>query len=72
MIATLIYTAARAGAVASLRLTDFTHDGTQYSLRFMEKRGVQYLAGCADPRTARIYDHRQRWLTRNAVERISI
>jgi integrase/recombinase XerD len=39
VIATLIYTAARAGAVASLRLKDFTHDGTQYALRFAEKGG---------------------------------
>jgi integrase/recombinase XerD len=39
VIATLIYTAARAGAVASLRLKDLTHDGTQYSLRFAEKGG---------------------------------
>ncbi|HEY3740523.1 MAG TPA: hypothetical protein VGL53_11800 [Bryobacteraceae bacterium] len=30
----MIYTAARAGAVASLRLKDLIHDGTQYSLRF--------------------------------------
>ena len=35
----MIYIAARAEAVASLRLTDFTHDGTQYALRFMEKGG---------------------------------
>jgi integrase/recombinase XerD len=39
VIATLIYTAARAGAVASLRLKDMTHDGTQYALRFAEKGG---------------------------------
>jgi site-specific recombinase XerD len=39
VIATLIYTAARAGAVASLRLKDFAHDGTQYALRFAEKGG---------------------------------
>lgn len=37
LIATLIYTTARAGAVASLRLKDFTQDGTQYLLRLMEK-----------------------------------
>lgn len=165
LIATLIYTAARAGAVANLRLKDFTHDGTQYSLRFMEKGGksrsipvrhdlqqllldylevidghaepkdapffrsvagrvgqltsqplrnidvcrmikrrlrtaglpshlspqsfrvatvtdlltqgvsledVQYLAGHADPRTTRLYDRRQKQVTRNTVERISI
>ena len=165
IIATLIYTAARAGAVASLRLKDFAYDGTQYTLRFMEKGGksrsipirhdlqilllaylasfdsqaepkdapffrsvagrtgeltrrpirnidvcrmikrrlrtaelpghlsphsfrvatvtdlltqgvsledVQYLAGHADPRTTRLYDRRQKQVTRNTVERISI
>jgi len=39
LIATLIYTAARAGAVAKLRLKDFEFDGTQFSLRFAEKGG---------------------------------
>ena len=165
IIATLIYTAARAGAVASLRLKDFAWDGTQYALRFLEKGGkarlipvrhdlqtdlvaylegfdwktgpsddpffrsavgragtvsskplrnidicrmvkrrlrdarlpyhlsphsfrvatvtdlltqgvsledVQYLAGHADPRTTGLYDRRQRRVTRNLVERISI
>jgi len=165
IIATLIYTATRAGAVASLRLKDFTSDGMQYSLRFHEKGGksrsipvrhdlqailldylegiawesqlgdapffrsaagrtgeltalpvrnvdicrmvkrrlrdaglpgnlsphsfrvatltdlllqgvpledAQYLAGHADPRTTRLYDRRQRQVTRNTVERISI
>ncbi len=165
IIATLIYTAARAGAVAKLRLKDFTHDGTQYALLFAEKGGkqreipvrhdleryildylaaavsvegvktsplfrtivrrtgkftanamsgtdvwrmvkrrlkfaglpgnicphsfrvatvtdlltqgiplgdVQYLAGHADPRTTRLYDRRQRAVSRNLVERISI
>ena len=33
---------------------------------------VQYLAGHSDPRTTRIYDRRQRKVTRNIVERISI
>jgi integrase/recombinase XerD len=33
---------------------------------------VQYLAGHADPRTTRLYDRRQRSVTRNIVERISI
>lgn len=165
MIATLIYTAARAGAVATLRIKDFQWDGTQYALRFQEKGGksrlipvrhdlqayllayldsfdrrsqpadsplfrsaagrtgqltvlplrnidicrmvkrrlrgaglpthlsphsfrvatvtdlltqgisledVQYLAGHADPRTTRLYDRRQKQVTRNTVERISI
>jgi integrase/recombinase XerD len=33
---------------------------------------VQYLAGHADPRTTRLYDRRQRRVTRNLVEKISI
>ncbi len=33
---------------------------------------VQQLAGHADPRTTRLYDRRQRRITRNIVERISI
>ena len=37
IIATLAYTACRAGAVAKLRLGDFQHDGTQYVLRFQKK-----------------------------------
>ena len=32
----------------------------------------QQLAGHADPRTTRLYDRRQRRVTRNIVERISI
>jgi len=39
LIAVLIYTAARAGAVAKVRLKDFAHDGTQFVLRFAEKGG---------------------------------
>jgi integrase/recombinase XerD len=164
IIAALIYTAARAGAIANLKIRDFVWDGTQYALRFMEKGGksrsipvrhdlqadllaylesfawrsessdaplfrsaigragtltsqplrnidicrmvkrrlrdaelpthlsphsfrvatvtdlltqgvaledVQYLAGHADPRTTRLYDRRQKQVTRNTVERIS-
>ncbi len=33
---------------------------------------VQRLAGHADPRTTRLYDHRQKKITRYIVERISI
>ena len=33
---------------------------------------VQYLAGHADPRTTRLYDRRQRQVTRNVVERITV
>lgn len=39
IIAMLIYTAARAGAVAGLRRKDFVDEGTQFSLRFHEKGG---------------------------------
>lgn len=38
-IALLIYTAARVGAVAKLRLCDFQHNGMQHVLRCSEKRG---------------------------------
>ena len=165
ILATLAYTACRAGAVAKLRLQDFQSDGTQYVLRFQEKGGksreipvrhdlegnirayldaagiagdakerplfrstlrrtkqltgnaltskaicelvkrrlkdaglpsrvsphsfrvtaitdlltqgvpledVQYLAGHAEPRTTGLYDRRQKKVTRNIVERISI
>ena len=33
---------------------------------------VQYLAGHSSPRTTRLYDRRQKKVTRNIVERISI
>jgi integrase/recombinase XerD len=165
ILATLAYTACRAGAVAKLRLGDFQHDGAQHVLRFQEKGGksreipvrhdlegfllayieaaglgvdakdrplfrasngktrrlgegpmsskticelvkrrlrdaglplrlsphsfrvtaitdlltqgvpledVQYLAGHAEPRTTGLYDRRQKRVTRNIVERISI
>jgi site-specific recombinase XerD len=39
IIGVLIYTAARAGAVARLRCKDLTHDGVQYLLRFVDKGG---------------------------------
>jgi len=35
-------------------------------------KDVQYLAGHASPRTTRLYDRRQKKVTRNIVERISI
>ena len=165
VIALLIYTAARIGAVASLRRGSLTHDGSQWSLRFAEKGGksreiplrhdlqgmvltyldaaglreagkdaplfppaigktrqlaatpatagdlgrmvkrrmakaglpenlsphsfrvttitdllnqgvpledVQHLAGHSDARTTRLYDRRQKQVTRNVVERISV
>ena len=165
IIAMLVYTAARIGAVARLRLRDLFDAGDQYCLRFLDKGGksreipvrhdlqgflfeyltmadlcdassesplfrsairrtrrltdlgmtandigrmvkrrmrdaglpsrlsphsfrvttitdllaqgvpledVQHLAGHSDPRTTRLYDRRQRRVTRNIVERISI
>jgi len=39
ILAVLVYTAARVGAVAKLTLKSFKYDGTQYSLRFSEKGG---------------------------------
>jgi len=39
ILATLAYTACRAGAVAKLRLGDFQNEGTHYVLRFQEKGG---------------------------------
>ena len=165
VIAVLIYTAARIGAVAGLRRGSFTHDGSQWTLRFEEKGGksreipvrhdlqrylleylvaaglvdagkdtplfrsaigktkrlgearatagdlgrmvkrrmkaaglperlsphsfrvttitdllnqgvpledVQHLAGHSDARTTRLYDRRQKQVTRNVVERISV
>jgi site-specific recombinase XerD len=165
IIGVLIYTAARAGAVAKLKLRDLQNEGTQYVLRFNEKGGksralpvrhdlqrmleeyqlaallegqakdsplfrsasgksrlltnksmtaidicrmvkrrlvaagmqtsysphsfrsctatdlllqgvpledVQYLLGHADPRVTRLYDRRQKQVTRNIVERISV
>jgi integrase/recombinase XerD len=39
IVAVLIYTAARVGAVTRLRLADLRHDGEQWTLRFTEKGG---------------------------------
>ena len=39
VLAVLVYTAARVGAVAKLTLKSFKHDGAQYTLRFAEKGG---------------------------------
>ena len=39
ILAVLVYTAARVGAVAKLTVKSLKHDGTQYSLRFAEKGG---------------------------------
>jgi hypothetical protein len=33
---------------------------------------VQRLAGHADPRTTRLYDRRQKKITRNIVDRLSV
>src|SRR5512142_932810 len=39
ILAVLVYTAARVGAVAKLTLKSLKHDGAQYTLRFSEKGG---------------------------------
>ena len=39
VLAVLVYTAARVGAVAKLTLKSLKHDGAQYTLRFAEKGG---------------------------------
>lgn len=39
ILSTLIYTAARAGAIAKLRMKDLVNEGNQYALRFHEKGG---------------------------------
>jgi site-specific recombinase XerD len=39
ILAVLIYTAARVGAVARLTVKNLVHDGSQYTLRFSEKGG---------------------------------
>ena len=39
VIAVLIYTAARIGVVATLKLKSLEHDGSQWLLKFMEKGG---------------------------------
>jgi integrase/recombinase XerD len=39
ILSTLIYTAARAGAIAKLRIKDFVNEGNQYALKFREKGG---------------------------------
>jgi len=165
IVAVMLFTAARAGAIAKLRLKHLIHDGSQWTLRFEEKGGksreipvrhdlqgflldyiesagfqgapgdlplfhsayrtsgrltanamtgvdlcrmvkrrlkdaglpqrlsphsfrvftitdlltqgipledVQFLAGHSDPRTTRLYDRRQKRVTRNIVERISL
>jgi integrase/recombinase XerD len=41
-------------------------------LTFCVPEDVQYLAGHSSPRTTRLYDRRQKKVTRNIVERISI
>lgn len=46
IIAALIYTAARAGAVAKLRLRDFGQEGGQHVLRFSEKNGKARTIPC--------------------------
>jgi len=76
ILATLKFTACRAGAVAKLRLRDFQHEGTQYVLRFQEKGGksreIPVRHDLEGYIRAYLYDRRQKKVTRNIVERISI
>lgn len=57
MLSTLIYTAARVGAVAKLRLGGFYEAGGQWMLRFREKGGeireipVRHDSNCSSPTT---------------------
>jgi integrase/recombinase XerD len=46
ILATLIYTAARVGAVCNLRVKDFAQDGSQWCLRFGEKGGKRRKIPC--------------------------
>jgi len=45
---------------------------TDLLLQGIPLEDVQNLAGHADPRTTRLYDRRQKTVTRNIVERISV
>ena len=45
---------------------------TNYLLNGGTLEDVQYLAGHTEPRTTGLYDRRQKQVTRNIVERISV
>lgn len=45
---------------------------TDLLLQGVPLEAVQYLLGHADPRVTRLYDRRQKQVTRNIVERISV
>jgi len=45
---------------------------TNYLLNGETLEDVQYLAGHTEPRTTGLYDRRQKQVTRNIVERISV
>ena len=64
VVAVLIYTAARAGAVAKLRLKDFVHDGVQYSLHFAEKGGKARSIPCR----ADLEEYLREYLVAGALE----
>lgn len=57
IIATLIYTAARVGAVVSLKVKRFAQDGTQWSLRLGEKGGKQRKIPCRHDLEQYIHDY---------------
>jgi integrase/recombinase XerD len=57
IIAVLIYTAARAGAVAKLRLRDFSPEAGQHVLRFAEKNGKARIIPCRHDLQSLIQDY---------------
>ena len=61
------YPQTQVGAVSdrTTTITDLLNQGVPLE-------DVQYLAGHADPRTTRLYDRRQKQVTHNIVERISV
>lgn len=57
IVATLIYTAGRVGAVVSLRVKDFAQDGTQWCLRFGEKGGKRRKIPCRHDLEQYLHDY---------------
>lgn len=57
LVATLIYTAARVGAVAQLKVKHFAEDGTQWCLRFGEKGGKSRKIPCRHDLEQYLHDY---------------
>lgn len=57
IIATLIYTAGRVGALVSLKVKNFAQDGTQWCLRFGEKGGKVRMIPCRHDLEQFIHDY---------------